>query len=127
MTCKQWYLFQVGQLTAVDFKAHAATCRTCQAYEQWDKALSTALTASAAPAQLVERVLAQTTRRKNWWMQWKMVLVGGLTVLLLALGIGIRLSQPTAFNHTELVAYMSQTTQDEYTTFSNDLNLLETF
>lgn len=127
MTCKQWNLFQQGAVSAADFKAHAAQCPACQAQARWDDALSQALIAPAAPADLVERVLAKTTRRKSVWARWRAVLVGGVAALVIAVGVGVRMMQPDPFTNTELVAYMSQSTQDDYATFLNDLDLLETF
>ena len=127
MTCKQWLLFQEGSLSTADFKAHTAKCPACQAQAQWDEAICQALTAPAVPANLVERVLAKTTRRKSMWARWRAVLVGGVAVLAIAVGVGVSVMQPATFTNTELVAYMSQSTQDDYATFSSDLDLLETF
>ncbi len=127
MTCKRWILFQEGSLSAADFKAHAASCPACQAQALWDEALGQALVAPAAPADVVEQVLAQTTRRQSAWARWRAVLVGGVVALVIAVGTGVRMIQPSPFTNTELVAYMSQSTQDdEYATFLSDLDLLET-
>ena len=127
MTCKQWFLFEEGLLSATEFKAHAVSCPACQAKTQWEETLSQVLIAPAAPAALVDRVLAKTTRCKSRWARWRAVLIGGVAALVIMVGMGVRMMHPTPFTNTELVAYMSQSTQDDYATFLSDLDLLETF
>lgn len=90
-----------------------------------DQAIHRALAPAAAPAELVEQVFAKTTRRKSWLARYKMVLAGGVAAVLVAVSVGVGYFHTTPFDNAELVAYMSQTQNDEYATFLSDLNLLE--
>ncbi len=128
MTCKQVLLYQSGELSAqktAAFKKHLATCKNCQARLAWANTVEqAAATVSAAPAHLVERVLLKTTRRPSVWKRFRAVLAGSVAMVALAVGVGMYMHQSPA-SHAELVAYMSQTSQDEYATFSSDLDLFE--
>lgn len=128
MTCKQVLLYQSGELSAqeiVAFKAHLATCKSCQAKLALAHATEQSLAAPAAPADLVERVLLKTTRRTSAWKRFRAVWAGGVAAIAIAVGVGIHMWQPAAFNNAELVAYMSQSNPDEYATFLSDLDLFE--
>ncbi len=93
----------------------------------FEEAISQALTAPAAPAALVDKVFAQTTRRPSWWVRYKMALVGGVAALVVGVCVGVGHFVHTApsYDKAQLVVYMSQTEQDEYTTFLSDLELFE--
>lgn len=93
--------------------------------KQLENAIRQALAAPAAPAELVEKVLARTTRRPSLWARYKMIWAGGLAAFLLAVGVGISYFHTTPAQHTGLIAYMSQTQQDEYAVFLSDLDLFE--
>ena len=94
--------------------------------EKWENLISQALEAPAAPAQLVEKVFAKTTRRPSWWVRYKMALVGGVTAVVVAVCVGVGMgSRSVPLDNGKLVVYMSQTQQDEYATFSSDLDLFE--
>ena len=94
-------------------------------FNTWDEAIEQALTAPAAPAHLVEKVFAKTTRRPSWLVRWRKVLAGSMAVLLVGIGVYAWHQESAPFNHAELVAYMSQTHSDEYATFLSDLELFE--
>lgn len=89
------------------------------------EAISAALVPPAAPAELVEKVFAKTTRRKNWLVRWRAALAGGVVAILVAVGLVYNLSRPRAFDAPALVAYMQQNEQGEYQTFLSDLNAFE--
>lgn len=128
MTCKQVLLYQSGELTpqeAAAFKQHLATCKACQARLAWAQTVEQSVNAPAAPAELVERVLLKTTRRPSVWKRFRAVLVGGVAAIAIAVGVGVHMWQQPTFTNTELVAYMSQSNQDEYATFLSDLDLFE--
>ena len=94
-------------------------------FNNWDEAIEQALTAPAAPAHLVEKVFAKTTRRPSWVVRWRKVWAGSMAVLLVGIGMYVWHQEADPFNHAELVAYMSQTNVDEYATFLSDLELFE--
>ncbi len=89
-----------------------------------DQAIHRALAPAAAPAELVERVFAKTTRRKSWLARYKMALAGAVAAVLVAVSVGVHF-HTAPFENADLVAYMSQTQNDEYATFLSDLDLLE--
>lgn len=128
MTCKQVLLYQSGELSSQEaeaFKKHLATCKDCQAHLALANATEQSLTAPAAPAELVEKVLLKTTRRASAWKRFRAVLVGGVAAVAIAVGVGVHMWQKPSFDNAELVAYMSQSNQDEYATFLSDLDLFE--
>ena len=127
MTCKQILLYQSGDLNpqeAEAFKKHLATCKACQARLALAQATEQSLTAPAAPAALIEKVLQKTTRRPSLFKRFRMVLAGSMTMVALAVGVGMYMHQQPA-THAEFVAYMNQSNQTEYVTFAQDLDLLE--
>ena len=128
MTCKQVLLYQSGELTpqeAQAFKKHLATCKACQAQIALANAMEQSLTAPAAPAELVEKVLLKTTRRPSLLKRFRIVLAGSVAMVALAVGVGMYVRQQPAATNAEFVTYMSQTDQNEYVMFSQDLDLLE--
>lgn len=127
MTCKQVLLYQSGELTPQEqeaFKKHLATCKACQAQITLANAAEQGLVAPAAPAELVEKVLLKTTRRPSLLKRFRVVLAGSVAMVALAVGVGMYVRQGAVTN-AEFVTYMSQTSQNEYVTFSQDLDLLE--
>lgn len=89
------------------------------------EAISAALVPPAAPAQLVDKVFAQTTRRPAWFVRWRKVLAGSMAALLMGAGVYAIHHRTDGLNRTELVAYMSAQTSDDYAAFLSDLELLE--
>ena len=128
MTCKQALLYQSGELTPQEqeaFKKHLATCKACQAQISLASATEQSLTAPAAPAEVVDRVLLKTTRRPTVWSRFRTVFVGSVAAMVaLAVGVGTYVRHQPVTN-AEFVMYMSQTSQNEYATLSNDLDLFE--
>lgn len=94
--------------------------------KKWEQVIGQALAAPAAPAYLVERVFAKTTRRPSWWARYKLALAGGVAAVVVAVCMGVGYFRTPAFSTAELVAYMSQTQADEYATFLSDLDVFET-
>ena len=129
MNCEKWMLYAAGELNAQEktaFEEHLSQCAACQANLKTDRAIQSALVPPAAPAQLVEAVFAKTTRRPGWWVHYRVALAAGVAGVLIAVAVGVghfHTQQP--FSHTQLVAYMSQTQQDDYATFLSDLDLFE--
>ena len=95
--------------------------------EMLEEAISQALAAPAAPAELVERVFAKTTRRQSWFARYKMALIGGVAAVVVGVcvSVGHFVHTTPSYDRAQLVVYMSQATQDEYATFLSDLDLFE--
>ena len=94
--------------------------------KQLENAIQQALTAPAAPAQLVEKVFAKTTRRPSWWVRYKMALAGGVVAVVVAVCVGVGSYLHTAsVSQAEFASYMSQMQGEEYTLFLSDLDLFE--
>lgn len=94
--------------------------------EIFEEAINQALAAPAAPAELVEKVFAKTTRRPPWWVRYKMALAGGVTAVIVAVCVGVgHFVHTPSYDRAQVVMYMSQTEQDEYATFLSDLDLFE--
>lgn len=91
-----------------------------------ERAIGQALAAPAAPAELVEKVFAKTTRRKSWWVRYKMALVGGVAAVIVGVCVGVgSYVHNASLSQAEFAAYISQTQNDEYTLFLSDLDLFE--
>ena len=73
----------------------------------------------------MDAVFAKTTRKQPLWIRWKKVLVGGMAALFIAAGVYGFHQRTTPFNQAELVTYMSESNQDDYYTFSSELDLFE--
>lgn len=128
MKCKEWLNFEESDKNAkqqAQWKEHLKTCASCREQQELNQAISQALVPPAAPVHLVDAVLAKTTRKQPVWVRWKKVLVGSMAALFIAAGMYGISQRTTPFDQAELVAYMSQTNQDEYYTFASDLDLFE--
>ncbi len=125
MKCNKLTLLEQGKLEYTSWVSHAKTCPTCREMLRTQEAVCTALTAPAAPAELVDKVFAKTTRKRSWLTRWRAALASGVAVLLVAVGAVYHVYKPQPFNATDLVAYMHQDTQDEYDTFLSDLDIFE--
>lgn len=125
MTCKQFTSMTQGKLSEAAWQQHAKSCPACQETMHLQEALSAALAAPAAPAELVEQVFAKTTRRKSFFVRWRMALASGLAAVLVVAGAVYYTLQPQPFDNAELVAYMYQNETNDYGTFLSDLETLE--
>lgn len=133
MNCNEILLYASGEMNATQkqaFEAHLKTCPKCQHALRFITQTEEALAAPAAPAHLVDQVFAKTTRRRkaHWLWVLKPVLTG--TALL-----GIGLLTMATFHHSDkaplnsdnFTAYMSEHLDDDYQTFSSDLDLFEQY
>jgi anti-sigma factor RsiW len=133
MNCNEILLYASGEMNATQkqaFEAHLKTCPKCQSALRFITQTEDALAAPAAPAHLVDKVFAKTTRRRksHWLWVLKPVLTG--TALL---GIGLLTmatfhhSDKNTLNSDNFTAYMSEHLDDDYQTFSSDLDLFEQY
>ncbi len=128
MTCKEWIKFEEGDKTPqqqAQWQTHAKTCAYCREQQALSQAIGQALVPAAAPAHLVDAVLAKTTRKQPLWIRWRKVLVGSMAALFIAAGVYGISQRTTPFNRAELVTYMSESNQDDYYVFTSDLDLFE--
>ena len=128
--CEQVLLYAQGELNASEkqaFETHLKTCGACQAELKFLAKLDEGLTPPAAPAHAVEKLFARTTRKKSIWARFKW----GFTTLAAAACAGVFLVtfSPTrgAFDAHDLVAYMSTSADDEYTSFAQELTDMENY
>ena len=128
--CEQILLYAQGELNAADkkaFEAHLSTCATCQTELKFLAKLDEGLTPPAAPARMIDKLFARTTRKKSVWARLRL----GWTVAALAACSGVFLlvssPAPQAFDAHDLVAYMNNSAEDEYTSFAQELNDMENY
>ena len=127
--CEDLMLYASGELDGPRkeaFRQHLQVCASCRAELKLLQRTDEALAAAAAPGSVVEELFAKTTRRKSFFAGWKPAFAG---TALLGLGLLTFLArlQPdkTAFDASEVIAYMSENLDEEYLNFSNDLALFE--
>ena len=127
--CENLMLYASGELEAQNkaaFERHLQMCAACRAELALLRRTEEALAAPAAPAAVVEKLFSKTTRCKSFFAGWKPALAG---TALLGVGIFMLLAglhpDKTAFDASEVIAYMSENLDDEYLSFSNDLDLFE--
>ncbi len=127
--CEKVMLYASNELDGTEkaaFEKHLQACAACRAELALLRRTEEALAAPAAPASVVDELFAKTTRRKSFFAGWKPALAG---TALLGLGLVMVLAglQPdkTAFDASEVIAYMSENLDEEYLNFSNDLALFE--
>lgn len=128
--CEKAVLYAAGELPADEkaaFETHLNTCASCRAEVALLNKTQEALNPPAAPGAVVENLFAKTTRKKApFWAVWKTALAGtavlgvGIVFLLAALH-----PDRSAFDATEVVAYMSEHLDEDYQNFSSDLELFE--
>ena len=127
--CEQVLLYQKGELDSAfrhTFEKHLATCAACQSELKFLEKLDAALIPPAAPADLVDKVFAKTTRKKTWVGVWKKVLAGvAASVVAVVLFVDLHHPSNTAFNTQEIVAYMNGDLAEEYQLFEADLSAME--
>ncbi|MBR4682379.1 MAG: zf-HC2 domain-containing protein [Elusimicrobiaceae bacterium] len=128
--CKDVLLYAQGDLSAVQkmaFEAHLKTCPSCQAELKFLAKLDESLTPPAAPQRVVDQLFARTTRKKSVWAQFKWAWTAG--VLAVCAGVFLMTFSPVrqAFDAQELVAYMSESVEDEYSIFADELTDMEDY
>ena len=128
--CEQVLLYAAGELKAQDkaaFEKHLETCPACQGELKFLTKLDEELTPPAVPAHVITQLFARTTRKKSIWARFKW----GFTTLAAAACAGVFLVtfSPTrgAFDAHDLVAYMSTSADDEYTSFAQELTDMENY
>ena len=127
--CEQVLLYAQGELNPAEktaFETHLKTCAACQNELGFLSKLDAVLTAPAAPQQVVDKLLARTTRKKPFWVRFKWELAG-LTAAVCGAVVWTFLPARQAFNAHELVAYMNTSAEDEYTSFAQELNDMENY
>ncbi len=127
--CEELMQYASNELDAEQkaaFEKHLYNCPSCRMELDLLRRLDGALAAPAAPASVVEKVFAKTSRRKSFFAGWKPALAG---TALLGVGMFMVLAglhpDKAAFDATEVIAYMSENLDEEYLNFSNDLSLFE--
>ena len=127
--CENLMLYASDELGAAEkagFEKHLENCPSCRTELALLRRAEESLVPAAAPEAVVERLFAKTTRKKSFFAGWKPALAG---TALLGVGIFMVLAglhqDKTAFDATEVIAYMSENLDDEYLSFSNDLALFE--
>lgn len=127
--CENLMLYASDELGAAEkagFEKHLENCPSCRTELALLRRAEESLVPAAAPEAVVERLFAKTTRKKSFFAGWKPALAG---TALLGVGIFMVLAglhpDKTAFDASEVIAYMSENLDDEYLSFSNDLDLFE--
>ena len=127
--CEQVLLYQKGALDEAAkqaFEQHLATCASCQGELKFLGKLEEALVPPAAPAGLVDKVFAKTTRKKMWFGAWKKVLAGvAATAVAVVLFVDLHHPSDSTFNAQEIVAYMNADLVEDYQLFDADLSAME--
>ena len=127
--CENVMLYASNELDGAEkaeFEKHLQTCAACRAELRLMQRTEEALAAAAAPASVVEDLFAKTTRRKSFFAGWKPALAGtALLGLAMVMALGVLQPDKTAFDASEVIAYMSENLDEEYLNFANDLALFE--
>ncbi len=127
--CEQVLLYAQGELNPAEktaFEGHLKTCAACQAELKFLAKLDEGLTPPAAPQRVIDKLLARTTRKKPFWARFKWELAG-LTAAACAAFVWTFLPSQEPFNAHELVAYMNASSDDEYSSFAQELNDMEDY
>ena len=127
--CEKALLYAQGDLQADEkaaFEAHLKTCPACQEELKFLAKLSESLTPPAAPERVVDQLFARTTRKKSVWARFKWGLVGVAAAACAAFVCTV-LPTHQAFNASELVAYMNEDVEDEYSVFAAELTDMENY
>lgn len=107
------------------FEAHLSACAACSAELVFLRRAQEALTAPAAPAAVVEKLFAKTTRRPSFWAGWKPVLACAAAVCV-AVIVFVAGQQPQPFEQNQSVlAYVSNAFDEDYENFAVDLEVFE--
>ena len=127
--CEQILKYAQNELSAQDkaaFEEHIKTCESCRAELAFLAKVEEGMQAPAAPARMVEKLFARTTRRRPLWARFRL----GWTAAALAACVGVYVvffPAHRAFNAHELVAYMNSVVEDEYVSFAQELTDMEDY
>ena len=127
--CEQILIYAQGELPLDQQQAmreHVKTCAACQKELAFLTRINQALVPPAAPAGLVDKVFAKTTRKKSWFGAWKKALAGAAAMgVALVLFVDLHHAPKTAFDAREIVAYMNADLVEDYQLFDADLSAWE--
>lgn len=129
--CEQVLLYQKGELELPEkqaFEQHLLTCAACRKELKFLEKLDEALLPPAAPADLVDRVFAKTSRRPKICFPYKRVLAIAATAIIGVVVWLDRSAQHTealSFDRQELVAYVQYQLDETYQGMEADLGVLE--
>ena len=128
--CEDVLLYAQGDLSAAQkmaFETHLETCPACQAELKFLAKLDESLTPPAAPQRVVDQLFARTTRKKSMWARLKWAWTA--CALAACAGVFLMMFSPVrqAFDAQELVAYMSENVEDEYSIFAAELTDMEDY
>ena len=127
--CQNILLYVSGELPTQQqtaFAAHLAACKTCQQQVAFLQKTQEALEAPSAPAQVVEHLFAKTSRRRSAWSHWKEIVATSVLAGVCMWGFIVGLPfEKTAFDRTEVIAYMTENMDEDYLSFASDLDLME--
>ena len=130
--CEKILLYAQHELAPEEeqaMKTHIQTCNSCQEQLAFLNQLDQALVAPAVPADVVDRVLAQTSRKKTAFFSWKKIVAVAATALI---GIVVWMdvahhSVSDSFAGEDLVAYMQKNLDQEYQWMEEDLAAMEEY
>lgn len=129
--CQEVLLYAQGELSGADkqaFEAHLKTCASCQAELAFLEGLDSALTAPAAPQRAVDALFAKTTRKQPLWARFKVAWTAAAVSAVCAGIFALSLYAPhRTFDAQELVAYMNNSVEDEYSVFAAELTDMEDY
>ena len=127
--CEEVLLYAQGELFAskrVAFEAHLKTCPACQKELKFLAKLDESLTPPAAPQRVVDELFARTTRKKSVWALFKWGWVG-VAAAACAAFVWTVIPTHRTFNASELVAYMNDEVENEYSVFAAELTDMENY
>lgn len=123
MNCKDLLLYAQGELDNTaqrDFEEHLKTCARCQAELAFVRRTGQALIPPSAPAVLVDKLFAKTTRKQSFFARYKTLWVGFAAAAIVGL---LLMPRPDKINmiNAEVLAYLSENLDADYQTFASDL------
>lgn len=107
-------------------RTHIQTCPSCQSEIAFLNKMDEALQPKGAPADLIDRVFAQTTRKERRFFSWKKILAA--TVMVLVAGVvllDVHHTSSVGFDEQELVAYVQDYMDEQYQWLEDDLSAME--
>lgn len=107
-------------------RAHLQTCVACQKQLAFLDKVDQALQPVSAPEGLVDRVFAQTTRRKVRFFSWqKLITATAMALVLGVIGLNLKPTSSSVFDEDALVAYMQVNLEEQYQWLDEDLTAME--